>query len=372
MTPAELLKSLSGPAAVAGAPFGADVITFCEALIKRGGIGVYVARDDRMAQAARRMAMFAAPRLDQADLPGWDVLPYDRISPTPAVAARRCAGLARIARYEASQGPLLVVTTAGSLVQRVPPVATLRKASFAIRKGQAVKAADLTEYLAFNGYVRSSTVREQGEYAIRGGIIDIFPPTALEPYRLDFFGDVVETLRTFDTESQRSTGPAESVTFAPVSEILFDDKVLSGFRDRFLETFGPPSGDQMYESARASIRRQGVESWLPLFHGHLDTLFDYAGPSALWGLSHLSSEAAHERLTQATDYHMARLEAGGGEIRTARVLAPARLYLTLDELDAQLAGRPVIRFNPGDPTAGAFDMGARRGREWRRETLGAA
>jgi transcription-repair coupling factor (superfamily II helicase) len=149
--------------------------------------------------------------------------------------------------------------------------------------------------------------------------------------------DVVETLRTFDTESQRSTGPAESVTFAPVSEILFDDKVLSGFRDRFLETFGPPSGDQMYESARASIRRQGVESWLPLFHGHLDTLFDYAGPSALWGLSHLSSEAAHERLTQATDYHMARLEAGGGEIRTARVLAPARLYLTLDELDAQLA-----------------------------------
>ena len=127
--------------------------------MKRGGIGVYVARDDRMAQAARRMAQFASPRLEQADLPGWDVLPYDRISPTPAVAARRCAGLARIARYEAAQGPLLVVTTAGSLVQRVPPVATLRRSSFSIRKGQAVKAADLTGYLAFNGYVRSSTVR---------------------------------------------------------------------------------------------------------------------------------------------------------------------------------------------------------------------
>ena len=95
MTPADLLKSLSGPSAVAGAPFGADVITFCEALAKRGGIGVYVARDDRMAQAARRMATFASPRLEQVDLPGWDVLPYDRISPTPAVAARMGAWTSR-------------------------------------------------------------------------------------------------------------------------------------------------------------------------------------------------------------------------------------------------------------------------------------
>jgi transcription-repair coupling factor (superfamily II helicase) len=369
MTPADLLKSLSGPSAVAGAPFGADVITFCEALAKRGGIGVYVARDDRMAQAARRMATFASPRLEQVDLPGWDVLPYDRISPTPAVAARRCAGLARIARYEAAQGPLLVVTTAGSLVQRAPPVATLRRSSFAIRKGQAVKADDLTEYLAFNGYIRSSTVREQGEYAIRGGIIDIFPPTALEPYRLDFFGDTVETLRTFDTETQRSTGAAEGVTFAPVSEILFDDNVLSGFRDRFLETFGPPSGDQMYEAARASIRRQGVEAWLPLFHSHLDTLFDYTGPSALWGLSHLSSEAAHERLTQASDYYAARLDAGGGDVRTAKVLPPERLYLSLDELDARLADRAVVRFSPNEPMANQFDLGGRRGRDFAPERL---
>ncbi|MBA3067214.1 MAG: transcription-repair coupling factor [Hyphomonas sp.] len=369
MTPVDLLKSLSGPSAFAGAPFGADVITFCDALMKRGGIGVYVARDDRMAQAARRMAVFAAPRLEQADLPGWDMLPYDRISPTPAVAARRCAGLARIARYEASQGPLLVVTTAGSLVQRVPPIATLRKASFAIKRGQSVKAAELTEYLAFNGYVRSSTVREQGEFAIRGGIIDIFPPTALEPYRLDFFGDTVETLRTFDTETQRSTGSAEGVTFAPVSEILFDDNVLSKFRDRFLETFGPPSGDQMYEAARASIRRQGVEAWLPLFHGALDTLFDYTGPAALWGLGHLASEAAHERLTQANDYYAARLDAGGGDIRIAKVLPPERLYLTLDELDARLSDRAVVRFSPNDPMSGAFDMGGRRGRDFAPERL---
>ncbi len=369
MTPADFLKSLSGPAAFAGAPFGADLIVFCEALQARGGVGVYIARDDRLAQAARRVALFAAPRLEQVDLPGWDVLPYDRISPTPAVAARRCAGFAQLARYEAAQGPLLVITTAGSLVQRAAPRATLKKASFALRKGQSVRQAELTEYLAVNGYVRAGTVREQGEYAIRGGIIDIFPPTAPEPYRLDFFGDVLETIRTFDTETQRSTGTADGVTFAPVSEILFDDRVLSQFRDRYLEVFGPPAGDQMYESARASIRRQGVEAWLPLFHERLDTLFDYVGDDALWGLSHLASEAAHERLTQASDYHAARLEAGGGDIRSAKVLPPERLYLTPEELEARLSERAVARFNPAEPNTTAFDMGGRRGRGFAPERL---
>ncbi len=369
MTPADVLSSLSGPSAFAGAPFGADLITFCEALQKRGGIGVYVARDDRLAQAARRMALFAAPRLEQVDLPGWDVLPYDRISPTPAVAARRCAGLARISRYEKAQGPLLVITTAGSLVQRAAPVETLRKASLSIRAGETVKANELTEYLAFNGYVRSGTVREQGEYAVRGGIIDIFPPTAGEPFRLDFFGDVLETIRTFDTETQRSTGKAEAVTFAPVSEILFNDNVLAAFRDRFLDVFGPPSGDQMYEAARASIRRQGVESWLALFHPRLDTLFDYVGEGALFALGHLSSEAAHERLAQAADYHAARLEAGGGDIRKARVLPPGRLYLEVDELDNLLATHAVVRFSPAEPSPATFDMGGRRGRDFAPERL---
>ena len=259
MTPVELLKSLSGPAALSGAPFGADLIAFCAALQKRGGAGVYVARDDKTAATARRVAQFAEPRLEQVDLPSWDTLPYDRVSPTAGVSARRCAALARLSRYDPEQGPILVVTTASSLVQRVPPVSVLRRSSFAVTLGQSVNQKELTEYLAVNGYLRSSTVREHGEFAIRGGIIDIFPPTSPEPYRLDFFGDTLETLRTFDTETQRSTGDAKSVAFAPVSEILFDDDVLARFREKYLAAFGPPSGDPAYEAARASIRRQGVE-----------------------------------------------------------------------------------------------------------------
>ncbi len=369
MTARDLIKAVSGPALFAGAPFGSDLIAFCEGLIARGGIGVYVARDDRLAATARRMALFAAPRLEQVDLPGWDVLPYDRISPTPAVAARRCAGLARLSQYAPEQGPLLVVTTASSLVQKLPPVETLRRASYAIRVGESIKPQDLTGYLAVNGYIRAGTVREQGEYAMRGGIIDIFPPTAPEPFRLDFFGDTLETLRTFDTETQRSTGVAQSVTFAPVSEILFDDGILSAFRERYLSTFGPPSGDPMYEAARASIRRQGVEAWLPLFHDRLLTLFEFAGEGAIFALGHLASEAAQERLTQAADYFRARLEAGGGDARHAKVLPPDRLYLTAAELDANLASHPVVRFSPDEPAPKHYDMGARRGRDFAPERL---
>tara|TARA_R110002020_G_scaffold316899_2_gene532380 strand:+ start:185336 stop:188797 length:3462 start_codon:yes stop_codon:yes gene_type:complete len=369
MTPADLLKSLSGPASFAGAPFGADLIAFCNALVARGGIGLYVTRDDKSANTARRLAQFISPRLDSIDIPGWDTLPYDRISPSPSVAARRCAGLARVARHDASQGPLLVVTTATSLVQRVPPIATLRRASFSVSIGQSVAQKDLTDYLAVNGYVRASTVREQGEFAIRGGIIDIFPPTAGEPYRLDFFGDTLETLRTFDTETQRSTGDARSVAFAPVSEVLFDDTILSGFRERYLATFGPPSGDQMYESARASIRRQGVEAWLPLFHDHLETLFDYVGANALIGLGHLAPESAFERLTQALDYYNARLDAAGGDAHSARVLAPSTLYLQPDEIDQLLATHAVVRFSPAEASGGAYDMGARIGRDFAPERL---
>lgn len=369
MTPVDLLTSLSGPAALSGAPFGADLFAFCAALQERGGVGLYVARDDKTAATARRVALFAAPRLEQVDLPSWDTLPYDRVSPTAGVAARRCAALARLSRYAPEQGPLLVVTTASSLVQRVPPIEVMRKSSFAVQVGQSVNQQELTDYLAVNGYLRSSTVREQGEFAIRGGIIDIFPPTAPEPFRLDFFGDVLETLRTFDTETQRSTGEARTIAFAPVSEILFDDDVLARFREKYLNVFGPPSGDPAYEAARAAIRRQGVEAWLPLFHDHLETLFDYLGDGPLIGLGHLSAEAASERLAQAEDYYNARLEAGDGDVRQAKVLAPDALYLAPAELEAALSSRAVARFYPMEPNAQAYDLGSRTGRDFAPERL---
>ncbi|MEO0981779.1 MAG: transcription-repair coupling factor [Pseudomonadota bacterium] len=364
MTPIDLLSALKGPASFAGAPFGADLAALVEALKARGGTGVYVARDERAAEAALKIVEFVDPALDVIAIPGWDTLPYDRVSPSPGVAARRCAGLARLAS-EASDGRArLVVTTASSIVQRTPPAKTLRKASFTAAIGQTVDQNALADYLAVNGYVRASTVRERGEFAIRGGIIDIFAPTEAEPVRLDFFGDTLEGLKAFDPETQRSTRQIKATAFAPVSEILFSSDVLSAFREKYLAAFGPPNGDPVYEAARAQIRRQGVEGWLPLFHERMETLFEYAGEDALIAFGHLAGEAASERLAQAEDYYNARIEAAGGDAQKAKVLVPDALHLAPDELDRALSAGACARFLQNEPAGDGADLGARMGRDF--------
>lgn len=367
MTASDLLTRLSAPTSFYGAPFGRDIQAFAQALLARGGVGIYVARDDKMAATALKLAEFFQPGLERVLLPGWDTLPYDRISPSPSVAAARCAALARLARRGAESAACLVITTAGSLVQRVPPVDTLRASSFSVASGQRLNQAELAAYLGVNGYVRTSTVAERGEYSLRGGKIDLFPPDGAAPVRLDLFGDEVESIKSFDPDTQLSTGTLTTVSLAPVSEILFSADSLSLFRERYLATLGSPSGDPMYEAARAEIRRQGVESWLPLFHPHLDTLFDYIGPGALIGLSHLAWQASSERLNQVRDYHQARLEAAS-DIREARILDPEALYLPEDELEQALKRYATIRFNP-TPEQGPLDLGAQAGRDFAPERL---
>ena len=362
MPNAPSLAQLSAPTNIAGAPFGLDLLAMQDALQGTSRIGLYVARDDKTAAAALKLAEFNHPAMEVVHLPGWDILPYDRMSPSPAVASQRCAALAQLAQHAGASGPLLVVTTGSSLVQRVPPRATMQTASFSLAVGQEVDEAALTDYLAVNGYVRSSTVSERGEYSVRGGIIDIYPPTSVEPIRLDLFGSTLDQLKSFDPETQVSTRSLKSAVLSPVSEILFSPDTLSLFREQYLSELGAPAGDNMYEAARAQIRRQGLENWLPLFHPHLDTLFDYICPDALVGFSYLAGEAIAERQTQVRDYHEARHEAATSD-RPARVLKPERLYLEPEELDAALASRTVARFSPS-PDPAAIDLGGAPGRDF--------
>lgn len=358
--PPERLASLSAPSHIQGAPFGGDILAFLTGLRARGGVGLYVARDDKMATTATRLAGFYAPRLERIHVPGWDILPYDRVSPSPAVAAARCAGLARLAA--GVRAPTLVVTTASALVQRVPPVATLRQSSLVVRTGERIAQESLNRYLGMNGYVRVAAVSEKGEYSLRGGKVDIFPPIGAEPVRLDLFGDEVEAIKAFDPETQLSTRTLPQVALAPVSEILLNDETLSRFRERYLAELGSPVGDPMYEAARAEIRRGGIEGWLPLFHDRLDTVFDYIGPDAMIAIGALAGEAMAERLAQAEDYYQARLEAAG-EGRQARILSPQHLYLTERDLEACFAPRGVARFGTGD-AGGGLTLGGRAGRDF--------
>ncbi len=361
---------------IAGAPEGVDALVLASAARARSAPGIlHVARDEpRMATLAAALAFFA-PDLDVLQLPAWDCLPYDRVSPNPQVLSRRVEALTRLAMRPAERGPRIILTTVSAILQRLPPRAMFANATFTVAVGSRLVFDELSGFLGGNGYHRAETVREPGEFALRGGIVDIFPSGAAEPVRIDLFGDEVESIRTFDSLSQRSTGTEDSVLFMPVSEILLDTAAIASFRTGYRELFGAVGADDpLYEAISAGRRHLGMEHWLPLFHEGLETLADYL-PEAAFTLDYQVEEAVEARLEQIAEYYEARrvlMEAR----RTRRKdrdedaaavykpIPPAQLYLEADEWRAILAARRGGAFSPfaaPDTAPATLDAGGRMG-----------
>ncbi len=350
---------------VTGAPEGLDAALLAEAAAQRGGVTLFVARDESRAALLESGARFYAPDLATLRLPAWDTLPYDRISPAATVAAQRCAALSHLARRKDKDPPLLVIATASAVAQRAPPRARLAQGAFFARSGEEASMEALEAYLVENGYGRASTVRASGEFAVRGGLIDVFPPGAGEPLRFDFFGDTLETIRAFDPETQISKRPLTEALLTPVSEVLLDDLTVLQFRRRFGQAFGAVS-DALYDSVSARIRRQGVEQWLPFFYEQLDTVFDYAGEDALIAFDALAEEAVHERVETARDHYESRRTApvsrGAAPFRAPK---PDELYLSDEALRTALGKRAVRRISHFDSNEKKqLDVGGRIGRDF--------
>ncbi|RMF10047.1 MAG: transcription-repair coupling factor, partial [Alphaproteobacteria bacterium] len=222
-----------------------------------------------------------------------------------------------------------------------------------------------------NGYSRVGQVMEPGEYAIRGGLIDLFPASMDAPVRIDLFGDEIESLRQFDPLSQRTTSRLNRLTLVPASEILLDDEAVQRFRSGYVGTFGPVTGgdDPLYEAVLAGRKHQGMEHWLPLFHDQLATLFDYV-PEAIVTLDHLAEEAFNERTKAIADHYAARAEAlrAGNAFGTApyKPLPPNALYLDSDSWTAALDAHRVRPMTPyGRPEdSHSVDLGGRKGRDF--------
>jgi transcription-repair coupling factor (superfamily II helicase) len=354
---------------LSGAPEGFDALVLADLMRGRGGLTVFVARDSSRASAFADCVGFFLERAPILRLPAWDCLPYDRIGPSPGVAAERMATLSRLAHGLDPKTPTLLITTGPALLQLVPPRDAVKAASYLARAGQDVKIADLERYFAVNGYVRASTVAERGEFAIRGGVIDVFAPGAEEPVRLDLFGDSLESIRAFDPMTQRSTRQLKSIDLLPVSEVLLDADAIARFRRGFLNRFGAPGDDPLYAAVSEGGRRAGLEHWLPLFYERLETLFDYLPPKALVAFDHLAFEARDERLAMINDAHSARIETQKAKGGAYPALAPADLYLTGAEWDQRVAERPSRRFSPfqRDPADAVIDLGAKIGRTFAAE-----
>ncbi|MBI1198149.1 MAG: transcription-repair coupling factor [Phenylobacterium sp.] len=349
-----------------GAPEGFDALVTADILRARKGLGVFVARDGTRLSAFVDAFGFFAQDIEVLSFPAWDCLPYDRVGPSSGVSAQRMATLSRLA--EGLDGrPRLLVTTAPALLQRVPPLSAVQGAGYSARVGNVVRIDDLERYFAVNGYQRASTVSEKGEFAIRGGVIDVFPPGADEPVRLDLFGDTLDSIRGFDPESQRSTRQLKDVALLPVSEALVDNEAVSRFRTGYLEAFGAPGDDPLYAAVSEGGRRAGMEHYLPLFYPEMATLFDYLPDGTVIALDHLARDARDERLAMIADAYDARAAA---ERRVHyHPLDPGRLYLDAEAWDAALAVRPTRRFSAFNQAEGqaVIDMGAHAGRNFSAE-----
>jgi transcription-repair coupling factor (superfamily II helicase) len=379
-SPAELLVP-GRPLTLAGVADGAEglaVADLARAISARApapatSVAVICRDGARMAALTRALAFFA-PDLAVQEFPAWDCLPYDRVSPHAGFVAQRMIALSRLARIQGHERPSVLLTTVNAALQRVPARDFVARQSLSVAPGNMVAMDGITQWLELNGFVRASTVREPGDYAVRGGIIDLYAPGMAEPVRLDFFGDTLETIRSFDPESQRTTDQLRALDLVPVAEFQLTTETIKRFRLGYVEAFGAPTPDDLvYHAVSEGRRHPGMEHWLPLFHDRLDTLLDYL-PGTPVVLEPLAEDAARERLMQIKDYYDARQQVLAQRDHETgppyRPLPPDRLYLSEAEWRERLDAVALARLTPFALPEGQgpmIDIGAKQGRNFAAE-----
>lgn len=351
---------------VSGAPEGFDARLILDEVAKQGAV-LHVARDDKRLAAMQAALRFFAPGMPVLVFPGWDCLPYDRMSPNADISAQRMATLAALVHKMPSQ--YVVLTTLNAATQRVPARGLLQEAAFSAKVGGRVDEASLRNFLVRMGFVQSPTVMEPGDYAIRGGIIDIYPPGDLGPVRLDLFGDVLDGARRFDPATQRTTEKLDMIELAPVSEVILDDAAVTRFRQNYRLEFGAAgTDDPLYEAVSAGRKHQGAEHWMAFFHDHLETLFDYV-PDAAITLDEQVTPTRLARWDTIEDQYETRKLAMANRSKMDSVYKPAPpagLYLDDAAWEAAVAGHRVIQFAalPQATGLGVTDAAGRIGRNF--------
>ena len=308
---------------------------------------VFVARDGRRLQRMDDVLRAMLPGHTILTLPAWDCLPYDRVSPNGVTIAARMTTISALAD-KATRGAI-VLTTVNAYIQKLPPLDVVAGMSFVAKSGQVVDSNRLIEWASLNGYVRVPTVRETGEYAVRGGLVDLYPASMETPLRFDFFGHSLESIRTFDPDTQRTTGNLPGIALAPMSEVLLNDETIKRFRARYTTMFGGNTGDDpLYGAISAGQRFPGLEHWLAFFYDHLDRLGEYTDDAPVV-FDDQVREAFADRQAQINDYYQAR-EAARTDKKLAvagapyKPVPPEQLY-ELDGHPYTLAAAPAVQLS---------------------------
>ncbi len=316
---------------VGGAPEGYDARLLAEHLHKTNAPVIHIARDDTRLADTQTALQFFAPDVPVFVFPAWDCLPFDRVSPNAEISATRMSTLAALA--DGFDRPFIMLTTVSAATQRIPAREILKQSSFTATVGKQIDEAGLRSFFTRMGFTQAPTVMEPGDYAIRGGLIDVYPPGDSGPVRLDLFGDVLDGARRFDPETQRTVEKLNRIELAPVSEVILDDSSIQRFRQNYRLEFGAAgTDDPLYESVSAGRKYQGVEHWTPFFHEKLETLFDYV-PSAAIFLDDRTTQSRLSRWESVADQYDARKEALTNKARMDSVYKPCPAELLyMDDL----------------------------------------
>jgi transcription-repair coupling factor (superfamily II helicase) len=359
-------------------PEGFSAAVLADLVADRQGPIVFVARDGLRAADVEAALQFYAPELDILQIPAWDCLPYDRVSPNGDTSAQRVTALAQLADGPGDRARL-IITTANALVQQVPPRLEMGTQAFHLRQGNSVDMKALIVWLENNGFLRVSTVRDTGEYAVRGGILDLYPPGQDSPLRLDFFGDTLESVRSFDASTQRTLAQVARLDLVPMSEVVLSSEAIARFRRNYVSRFGAARPeDTLYAAISEGRRHPGMEHWLPLFHDEMETLFDYFGNAPVV-FDHLAEEAMSQRFDQAKDHCEARqttLEAEKGSKSAPYFpVSPEELYLAPEIIKQTAAKNELGLITPFEPAESEFSrtisIDGRIGRSFTAERMSA-
>ncbi|MEY8875944.1 MAG: transcription-repair coupling factor [Leptothrix sp. (in: b-proteobacteria)] len=290
------------------------------------------------------LALFA-PELRVAVFPDWETLPYDTFSPHQDLISERLATLWRILQSKAGGEVDVVILPATTALTRLAPPSFMAGYTFHFKQKQKLNEAGLKAQLTLAGYEHVSQVVSPGEYAVRGGLIDLFPMGSLVPYRVDLFDDVIDSIRVFDPDSQRSLYPVPEVRLLPGREFPMDEAARQAFRARWREKVdGDPSRSRIYKDIAAGIATAGIEYYLPLFFEQSATIFDYLGEQAALALHGEVDEALAKFWTETRERH--RFLQHDPE---RPILPPEELYLKPEEFFARCNQHAQLAIRGNDP-----------------------
>jgi transcription-repair coupling factor (superfamily II helicase) len=279
--------------------------------------------------------------------PQWDCVPYDRISPNKLITSKRLETLSILSNGECKNK--IILTTIQASCQRTLSINEIKNKFILLKPGEIVDINNLVSFFVNNGYTKTSTVREHGEFSIRGGIIDFFSPLN-NPVRIDLFGNNIESIKSFDLISQRSIELLKEVLVYPASEIALNDKTIENFRINFNKKFGSQKEKiKIYESISEGISYPGMEHWLPFFYNKTNTIFDYTDDPIII-LDHLYENSLEDFLLTVTDHFQSRKEYDENKLSKIEnkyfSIEPSYLYQEKEEYEKNLASKNCVQISP--------------------------